>query len=488
MDTQRSIVKSIYEHSISRADKTAIIAPDMTVNYSQLWQLINAAAQKLKEKGLEKGDRVILEASHSVEFMVMCYAVHLAGGVHVPVENGVPEERVNEIADEIAPKIIITGEHPTEYFGMSLENLFDVPATELEFPHEETLQEILFTTGTTGKSKGVMITHYGQMNMCVSQNAVLDYSIDNVWLIPTPMNHAAGLRKTHMSMVRGSSVVLMNGFTNLRQFFANIRDYGVTSIYLPPAGVHYILMLASKELAKYDEQLDFLYSSSAALPGGDKEKLISVLPSVRKFDAYGGSEVGAVCYIDYNANRDNTRCVGKPNPGVDIYIVDEHYNKMDNATADNPGIIAIRSNTVTAGYWNEPEITANTIIDGVIYMTDLGYIEDGYLYLVGRRDDVINVGGLKIAPTEVEDVVLRHESVNECVCIPYEDKRFGKVVKMLVVVKDGYELNAEELATYIGDNLEDYKVPKFIEAVNEIPRTFNGKIDRKKIIKMYNEQ
>ena len=323
--------------------------------------------------------------------------------------------------------------------------------------------------------------------MCQSQNAVLNYSIDNVWLIPTPMNHAAGLRKTHMSMVRGSTTLLMNGFTNLKLFFKNIRDYGVTSIYLPPAGVHYVLMLASKELAKYNDQLDFLYSSSSALPSGDKEKLIKLLPDVRKFDAYGGSEVGAVCYIDYNAVTDNTKCVGKANPGVDIYIVDEHYQPME-ATAENPGIIAIRSNTVTAGYWNEPEMTANTIRDGVIYMTDLGYLENGYLYLVGRRDDVINVGGLKIAPTEVEDVALRHPMVNECVCIPYQDRVYGRVVKMLVVVNEGCAFDVAALSAYLEEKLEAYKIPKYIEQTDEILRTFNGKIDRKKMIAMYANQ
>ena len=481
----RSIVKCIYEHSKSFPEKTALIALDHTLSYETLWKLIAGMAQLLKDKGLQKGQRVILEAHHTAEFLVMCYGIHLAGGVHVPVEHEAPAERVADISKEIEPSMVFTGEHPLSAFGISLMELLDVKTDEPEFPTEDMLQEILFTTGTTGKSKGVMITHYGQMNMCQSQNAVLNYSIDNVWLIPTPMNHAAGLRKTHMSMVRGSTTLLMNGFTNLRLFFQNIRDYGVTSIYLPPAGVHYILTLASKELAKYDEQLDFLYSSSSALPGGDKEKLIKLLPSVRKFDAYGGSEVGAVCYIDYNAVTDNTKCVGKANPGVDIYIVDEHYNRMDDATADNPGIIAIRSNTVTAGYWNEPELTANTIRDGVIYMTDLGYIENGYLYLVGRRDDVINVGGLKIAPTEVEDIAMRHESVNECVCIPYEDKRYGRVVKMLVRVNEGYSLDVEGLVSFLEERLELYKVPKYIEAVDEIPRTFNGKIDRKKIISQY---
>lgn len=482
----RSIVKCIYEHSQSFPEKTALITPTETLNYGTLWKLVAGMAQLLKDKGLQKGQRVILEADHSAEFMVMCYGIHLAGGVHVPVEHNAPAERVEEISREIDPSMVLTGEHPLSAFGISLMELLDVPVSQVEFPTEDMLQEILFTTGTTGKSKGVMITHYGQMNMCQSQNAVLDYSIDNVWLIPTPMNHAAGLRKTHMSMVRGSTTLLMNGFTNLKLFFQNIRDYGVTSIYLPPAGVHYVLTLASKELAKYDSQLDFLYSSSSALPGGDKEKLISLLPTVRKFDAYGGSEVGAVCYIDYNAVRDNTRCVGKANPGVDIYIVDEHYNRMDDATAENPGIIAIRSNTVTAGYWNEPELTANTIRDGVIYMTDLGYIENGYLYLVGRRDDVINVGGLKIAPTEVEDVVLRHPTVNECVCIPYEDKIYGRVVKMLVRVNEGHSFDASALVSYLEDKLEAYKIPKYIVETDEIPRTFNGKIDRKKIIAQQN--
>jgi len=481
----RSIVKCIYNHSLSQPNKTALIAPDRTVDYATLWRMVAGMAALLKEKGLGKGERVILEANHTVEFLVMCYGIHLAGGVHAPVEHAAPAERVSAIAQEITPSMILTGEHPLDNFGVTLDELAAYDGPLPEFPTEDMLQEILFTTGTTGKSKGVMITHYAQMNMCESQNAVLNYSIDNVWLIPTPMNHAAGLRKTHMSMVRGSTVLLMAGFTNLKLFFDNIKNHHVTSIYLPPSGVHYVLMLGGKELAKYNDQLDFLYSSSSALPGGDKEKLIALLPDVRKFDAYGGSEVGAVCYIDYNAVTGDTKCVGKANPGVDIYIVDEHYNRMDDATADNPGIIAIRSNTVTAGYWNEPELTANTIKDGVIYMTDLGYIDNGYLYLVGRRDDVINVGGLKIAPTEVEDVALRHPMVDECVCIPFEDRMAGRVVKMLVKVNNGYELDTAELSAYLLEKLEAYKVPKYIVAVDEIPRTFNGKIDRKRIIAEY---
>ena len=190
----RSIVKSIYEHSCNFPKKTALIATDYTVDYETLWHLIAAMAGLLKEKGLQEGQRVILEANHTVEFMVMCYGIHLAGAVHVPVENGIPVDRVAEISREIDPAMVLTGAHPLRSFGYALMELLSLPVSEPEFPQEDMLQEILFTTGTTGKSKGVMITHYGQMNMCESQNAVLNYSIDNVWLIPTPMNHAAGLR------------------------------------------------------------------------------------------------------------------------------------------------------------------------------------------------------------------------------------------------------------------------------------------------------
>lgn len=477
----RSIVRCIYGHSVKTPEKRAVIATDGIINYKNLWKGIMSVSTLLGRFGIKNGDRVMLEAGATIEYLICCYGIHLRGAVHVPFEKEAPEDRIEEIANEIKPTLILKGKHPLEKLGATLESIYDIPTEEPVFPSEDMLQEILFTTGTTGKSKGVMITHYGQMNMCQSQNAVLNYSVDNVWMIPTPMNHAAGLRKTHMSMVRGSTVLLMDGFKNLKLFFSNMREYGVTSLYLPPSAVHYILMLASKELAKFDGQLDFLYSSSSALPGGDKEKLIELLPHVRKFDAYGGSEVGAVVYIDYNAFRGDSRCVGKPNPGVEIFIVDEDYNPIQ-ASMDNPGIIAIRSNTVTAGYWNEPELTAQTIRDGVIYMSDLGYIDDeGFLFLIGRRDDVINIGGLKIAPTEVEDIAQRFEGVRECACTTYENDKMGKMLRLLVVAEDASKFDQAALITYLASKLEAYKIPKQISFIPEIPRTYNGKIDRKKL-------
>lgn len=483
----RSIVKSIHDHSLTAPDRTACIAKDGIVTYSELWNMITGISHRLKQMGTDAGDRIMLEAGHTIEYVSCCYGIQLSGAALVPFESGAPDRRIEEIAAEIQPSLIIKGKHLFEQMGVGSDELKSRAFDDCSFPREDMLQEILFTTGTTGKSKGVMVSHFTQMNMCESQNAVLDFSENNVWLIPTPMNHAAGLRKMHMSMVRGSTVLLIEGFRNLRLFFDSMKEYHVTSLYLPPSGVHYVLTLAAKELAKYDGQLDFLYSSSSALPGSDKEKLTEILPNVRKFDAYGGSEVGAVAYIDYNAVRGDGTCVGKPNPGVEIFTVDE-FLRPCKATKDEPGIIAIRSNTVTPGYWNEPELTSETIIDGVIYMSDLGYIdEDGYLYLVGRRDDVINIGGLKVAPTEVEDVALRFGAINECACIPFDDEKLGRCVKMYVSLKPGCELDAQALTAFLEENLEGYKVPKYLEEISEIPKTFNGKINRRQLIKMSND-
>ena len=135
---------------------------------------------------------------------------------------------------------------------------------------------------------------------------------------------------------------------------------------------------------------------------------------------------------------------------------------------------------------NEPELTAETIRDGVIYMSDLGFIsEDGYLYLIGRRDDVINIGGFKVVLLKLR---MWHKGLRESLsaCIPYEDKMFGRCLKMLVVLKDNYCFDATAISDYMESKLEEFhKIPKIIDCVREIPKTFNGKIDRKRLIEMH---
>ena len=138
------------------------------------------------------------------------------------------------------------------------------------------------------------------------------------------------------------------------------------------------------------------------------------------------------------------------------------------------------------GYYNEPELTASVLKEGYVYSNDLMYFDErGRLYFAGRGDDVINVKGYKVDPVEVENCAMKHPAINECICIPYEDPLQGQVVKMLVCLNNGYTLDTKELVSYLSKKLEAYKVPKYIEEIDKILRTANGKIDRKQMIIKY---
>ena len=209
------------------------------------------------------------------------------------------------------------------------------------------------------------------------------------------------------------------------------------------------------------------------------------MPDTYMYNCFGCSEVGVVCTDEFcvSGGSKYQGSVGKPNSLSEIIIVDEDGNEIKDSSAENPGLIAIRSKSVTKGYWNEPEQTAKAIKNGMLVMSDLCYFApNGELILIGRSNDTINLGGFKIAPLEVEELVLRVPCVDECLLIPNANKN---AIKLLVVPKADMELDEASIRETIAKNLEPYKMPKQIVAVDEIIKTFNGKIDRKQMISKY---
>jgi acyl-coenzyme A synthetase/AMP-(fatty) acid ligase len=301
------------------------------------------------------------------------------------------------------------------------------------------------------------------------------------------MNHAAALRNVHIAMAVGSTTCLLDGFRNFKQYFKTIEDNNVTSLYLPPSAIHLLLAFASKNFAALNNQLRFVYSSSTAYPETDKEKMRKLMPDVYMYNCFGCSEAGVVCTDEFcvSGGSEYASSVGKPNSYSEIVILDEDGNEMTDASAEKPGLIAIRSKSVMKGYWNEPELTAQAIKNGMLVMSDLCYFApNGEIILVGRSNDTINLGGLKVAPVEVEEVVMRADCVDECLLIP-TIKGDNISLKLLVVLEEGKELDEVEIRKLITENLEPYKLPKKIEVIDEIIKTFNGKIDRKQMISKY---
>ncbi len=483
-----AITGVIKEHAQQQPNKIAFIIEDVSITYGAFYQKVNAAAVCFKNMGIKKGDHVLSVASPNLPYVVCMYALLGIGAVHIPAENRIPAARLAEIAHSVDAKLVIAPEDPQ--CGIRWVSGQQVCESTQTDPNWEPVEistdcsEIIFTTGTTGKSKGVMLSSRCLEVYINAINPSFNMCKESAFLVTTPLNHVGGLHRIHQCMSVGCTVVLLDGIKDLRAFFAAINDYNVTHTYLPPASVKMVLTLAKKKMAALDGKLQFIYTASAPFPAADIETLMSILPNTHLHQGYGSSETGSVCNCCYNAPGENINCLGKPYPGVQVKLLDEQGNEVTEPNKE--GYICVKSDMIMLGYYNEPELTASVLKDGYIYSKDLMYFDPtGGLHFAGRGDDVINIRGFKVAPVEVEDVALKHPSVHDCVCVPYDDRMRGRVVKMLVQVKDGQSLDAESITEFLSEKLEAYKVPQIIDQVQEIARTNNGKLNRKQMIQQY---
>lgn len=484
-----SIVEALSFYAKERPDRIAVIADDEQITYKELWQEVQGFAEYLRTRNFEKGSRITVKASPSIWFAVSCFGIHLSGNTHVPMEKTIGISGVNNIARELGAALVISDIGADDSFScISSEDVRTIArqnyreGLEFEFPTSEMICDIMFTTGTTGKSKGVMESH--RAVVAVSENVQYGAEIpdDNIYLVPAPINHASAIRKLYVSILTGTTVVLLDGFTDIKKFYQYVEKYKVTSILMPPAAVRMILLLSAKKLGEFADQLHHIHTGAAAFPEADKEKLCEILPKTRLYFAYGSSEAGCVSMFDYSKHRGLISCVGKPNKNAHIFIVNDAHEEIKSSKT-NQGLIAISGGMVMSGYYNAPELT-RTVLDenGIVYTNDLGYIdENGFVYMLGRQGDVINIGGLKIAPTEVEDVVVRFPGVAECACYAIADRMGGAVPKLKVVPIKGAEIDFAELRKHMAKYLEAFKIPKLMELAEELPKTSNGKLDRKRL-------
>ena len=483
-----TIVGSILKYSVLTPDAEAIIANKNITTYKQLANMILSISSGLCEEGILRGENILIEAIHEDIFPACCYAVQLLGAVVVPVEKSVPKERIREIALMTDAKIVISSKDygfediKTLTFG-SLRSICGMVKFSkdmvISFPNPDSPCEILFTTGTTGMSKGVVITHRNMSWYARSVAEAVKMKNGNRFLIAAPLNHAGGIRRTHMSLANGCCVVYLNGIGNLSEYYRCIKEYAVTSLYLPPVAIRILLARTSSELAKYDGQIDFVYSSSSVLYENECKALRRILPSARLYNAYETSETPGVSVYDYNDGRLINNCIGKANNGVRIGIM----SKNGEITSDSniKGHICVKSVMNMKEYYHDQELTDSVINDGWFISSDIGTIDnEGNLIFNGRIGNVINICGYKISPEEIEEIVMMSGMVNETVCIEEKDKYGFQFLKLLVVVKNKEIFDNAKLLSFIADRLEAYKIPRIIETVDFIYRTFNGKIDRKR--------
>ena len=479
-----SVTGLIREYAQRQPQKTALVIHDRAVSYGEFYGRISTAAAFLSSRGVKEGTHVLTVACPELEYIVCEYAILGLGAVNIPSENRIPAGRLAEIADAVDAELVLSPEKPDcDVLWIPYGDVEMDPAEDDSWEPAgitDACSEIIFTTGTTGKSKGVMLSSHCLETYLAAINPTFRLENDSVFLVTTPLNHVGGLHRIHQCMSVGCTAVLLDGIKNLKAFFRSIEEYGVTHTYLPPASVKLLLTLAKKELAALDGKLQFIYTASAPFPTADIETLMQLLPHTRLHQGYGSSETGSICNCQYNAPGETINSLGKPYDCVEVVLHDENGNVITEPNTE--GFIRSRSSMNMLGYYKEPALTADVLRDGFIYSHDLMFFdEQGELHFAGRGDDVVNIRGFKVAPTEIEDAAQHCGPVADCACVPYDDPAVGKALKLYVVMRKGCPFRIEEIADFLSEKLEAYKIPRQILCIPEIPRTFNGKVDRRKL-------
>lgn len=487
-----SILEAVCLHAQNSPEKTAIGDKSGAYTYSQLWDMICRGAGYLKSCGIRRGDTVVIRGVQKADYMTAVFAVHLLGGCVCPVEKAIRDDRIAEIMSFMGARFYIAEKEAAidGICNISLKAFFraaqspETEPAEISFPDPEDISEIIFTTGTTGKSKGIEVT-FG-CNIFIAENVIDSVSMteDEVELITTPVSHSLAIRRTYAAMYLGSTVVLTDGFKFASSFYRLMDSFRVTAITFVPAILEQVLAFDEDRFASYDGQLNYIQLGSANLSEDNKARLRKLFPNVRLYNTYGATESGCTLILEFSRYPDKPKCIGRKTVHTTVLFVDDLHRPID-SDVKNPGLLAFQGGMNMKGYHREPEITAQVLDEnGIVYTNDLGYPgEDGLVYLIGRQGDVINMGGIKIAPTEIEEVAMRHPMVEDCACIPVEDPITGEAPKMFVQVAPGEEFDPVALSRYLLEKLEALKVPKQYEVIEKIPRTFNGKIIRRELKK-----
>ena len=484
----QSIVEAVASHAKQNPDKLCAADGRYELTYRMFWEHICGYAKHLQELGVAKGDCVVVRNAQNVVQLVTGLAIQLVGGIYVPVEKNVADQRILEIVDTVQAKYYIAAkvtevpcgfERITEVMKCRDE---DASYDDFVFPDSKDVAEILFTTGTTGKSKGIELIHRNVV--AVSENVIdgVEMKKDNVEMIPVPLSHSHGLRRYYANMLNGSSVVIMANVVMTQVLFECIEKYHVTSMDLVPAALASIFNVSEDKLGEYKDQLDYVQLGSAPIPDVDKERLRRLLPNTRLYNFYGTTESGCSCIIDFNKYPEKKNCIGRPTCNAHFVFIGEEGTPIE-ATKETPGLLACSGEMNMVGYYKDAETTNSIMKNGYIQTEDLSYVdEDGMICLLGRQGDVIISGGNKIAPGEIEDVAGKYEGVLECACVPVDSPILGKEPKLFVVMKEGYSFDQDAIYQYLRESLETYKVPKIIVEIDKLPRSFNGKILRRELV------
>ncbi len=480
-----SIVEQIFRNAENTPDKTAVVIGEHVLSYRMLTEQVDRVAQSLQEFGVCPGDRVTLSAGYSSGFIPTYFAIHRIGAIAVPLDPQLPHEKRTQIETIVSPsRSIYHKAVPAEPNAILFEDLLPSSqhiSTAMSFPTPEQTADILFTTGTSGIPKGVMLSHNNLIAAANNINRFIGNGSDDCEVMPLPLYHSFGLGRLRCVLSRGGTFVQANGFMFAKELFNLMDRYHATGFCFVPAGCAILFNLTGDKLGEYAHQLRYIEIGSSTMPLEHKTRLMRLLPNTRICMHYGLTEASRSAFIEFHAAKDRLDSIGQASPGAELGILDDSGRILPPGAI---GELCVRGKHVMQGYWGNIGIGDETFSDGWLRTGDTGYVtEDGYYYLQGRTKDLINVGGKKVSPVEIEDAIKQHPAILDCACIaiPDPDGFTGEAIKAFLVPKTATKPEFGEIGAYLNERLESYQIPKLYQWIDAIPKTESGKIQRNKL-------
>lgn len=507
-------IEAVLEHSATRfPDKTALVCDGRRLTYSWLAIESRRLASAISEQGIRRGERVAFCLDNSVDAVVCIFATLMAGGVLVPVNATMRVEKLTRLLNDSgarllfgksarardleaclrnAPaveKLVITGaESEAEsrdhrVCGLEAFTREASGARSMQPGIDQDLAAIIYTSGSTGSPKGVMLSH---LNMVSAANSVIEYLGNNegdIILDVLPLSFSYGLYQVLTAFKVGATLVLERSFAYPHAVVQRLIDERATGFAIVPTIAAVLLQLQPD----HDfPSLRYLTNAGAALPAEHVPRLRKLFPHSQLYLMYGLTECKRVCYLAPDQVDQRPASVGKPMPNVEAYVVDEAGRRLPPGEV---GELVVRGSNVMRGYWNLPEETEKALRPGpipgerVLYTGDLFKMDDeGYLYFVGRRDDMIKSRGEKVSPAEIENILHRLSGVSMAAVVGIPHPVQGVMIKAFIVVTPGMTLTENEVLRHCARHLEDYMVPKVVEFRESFPRTESGKIDKLQLV------
>jgi long-chain acyl-CoA synthetase len=489
-------VEEFLEHSARRLpDKTALICDGRRVTYAALDRQANGLAHALLDAGVRRGDRVAVYLENSVEAVAALFAILKAGAVFVIMNPTTKAEKVAYMVNDCRAAALVSDDRRLASLGDRRAGLPDglavVSATSggsasnapARRGIDMDLAALIYTSGSTGRPKGVMATHLNIVSAATSITTYLENIEDDVIIDVLPLSFDYGLYQVLMAFKVGGTLVLERSFTYPYAVIEQIARERVTGFPIVPTISAILLKL---DLGKCDfSSLRYITSTAAALPAEHIRRLRKRFPTVAIYSMYGLTECKRVSYLPPAELDRRITSVGRAIPNSEVYLVDTHDRRV------GPGLVGelvVRGAHVTRGYWERPEETDARFRPGgvagerVLYTGDLFRMdEEGYLYFVGREDDIIKTRGEKVSPKEVEEVLYAIPEVVEAAVMGVSDPVLGEAIRAVVTLREGTRLTEHEVLRHCRQRLEDFMVPKYVEFADSLPKTPTGKIAKRSL-------